>query len=128
MLAQAQAHPHAHRHCSLLRSLGPRPQPTHCHSITCPATSPYLCIPLTPPRPSPPVQPAPDVTQDPHVDPKKAKRIMANRLSAAKSKARKKEREQVGAGMGWRWECAELGGGWEGGRVFWLGGCTAGGC
>lgn len=35
--------------------------------------------------------------QDPSIDPKRARRIMANRLSAAKSKMKQKSVAQVGA-------------------------------
>lgn len=40
-------------------------------------------------------QAAPDPTLDPTLDPKRAKRIMANRIAAAKSKARKQQKEMV---------------------------------
>ncbi len=47
-----------------------------------------------------PMQPAPDPRLDPSIPPKKANRILANRLAAAKSKLKRQAREKVGGGGG----------------------------
>ena len=57
-------------------------------------------------------QPALDPRLDPGIDPKRAKRILANRLSAARSKLKQKSHLEVGKeGMHW------LGCGWMGRRI-----------